>query len=90
MARNRDLKDIQDGHSKVRQTRFECRQSCRAGVRIYYPFRVPRFKWPAGYRDPAARLAGNPSAYPFSGGYQQDRERDYPLRPRNMKRITTG
>jgi hypothetical protein len=66
MARNRDLKDIQDGHSRVRQTRFEFRQSCRAGLRIYYPSRVPRLKWPAGYRDPAARPAGNPSAYPFS------------------------
>jgi hypothetical protein len=67
MARNRDLNDIQDGHSRVRQTRFEYRQSCRAGVRIYCPFRVHRFKWPAGCRDPGARLASHPSAYLFLG-----------------------
>jgi hypothetical protein len=29
MARNRDSKGIQDGHSRVRQTGFECRQPKR-------------------------------------------------------------
>src|ERR1700730_9827506 len=61
MARNRDLKGIQDGHSRVRQTRFEYRQSCRAGVRIYCPSCVHRLKRRARHRDPKARLAGNPS-----------------------------
>jgi len=32
MARNRDLKEIQGGRTRVRQTQFECPQSCRAGV----------------------------------------------------------
>jgi hypothetical protein len=68
MARNRDLKDIQGGgRSRVRQTRFECRQSCRAGVRIYRLSGGHRFKWRAGYRDPRARLVGSPGAYPFLG-----------------------
>ncbi len=126
MTRNRDLKDIQDGRSRVRQPRFECRQSGRAGVRIYCPFRAHRLKWGAGYRDPAARLAGNPSTYPFIKGYEPQKIREiqdfkiafldsrlrrsgtdrpttarmdgkakghdrvHPLRPQNMKRITTG
>ena len=67
MARNRDLKGIQGGRSRVRQTRFECRQSCRAGVRIYRPSGGHRFKWRAGYRDPTARLVGSPGAYLFLG-----------------------
>src|SRR5260370_40619462 len=76
MTRNRDLKDIQDGRSRVRQPRFECRQSGRAGVRIYCPFRAHRLKRRAKYRDPAARLAGNPSAYPFIKGYEPQKIRE--------------
>jgi len=75
MARNRDLKGIQDGHSRVRQTRLECRQSCRTGARIHCPSRVHRLKR-AGYRHPEARLAGNPRAYPFLGATSLKRIRE--------------
>jgi hypothetical protein len=90
MARNRDLKDIQGGRSGVRQTPFECRQSWRASVRIYSPSHVHRFKWRAGYRDPAARLAGNPSAHPFLWAMSKIGKGIILSAPKNMKRITTG
>jgi hypothetical protein len=67
MARNLDLKDIQGGRSRVQQTRFECPQSCRAGVRIYCRFRSHRLRWCAGYRAPAARLGRHPSVHRFLG-----------------------
>jgi hypothetical protein len=75
MARNRDLKGIQDGHSRVRQTRLECRQSCRTGARIYCPSQVHRLKR-AGYRHPETRLAGNPSAHPLFKGYEAQKIRE--------------
>jgi hypothetical protein len=87
MARNRDLKDIQAGRSKVRQIRIEDRQSRRAGVRIYCPFRVHRLTWRAGYRDPAALLAGNLSR--FLGAMSIGKWIILSA-PKNMKRITTG
>jgi hypothetical protein len=117
MARNRDLKGIQDGRSRVRQTGFESRESCRTGVRIYGLCRVHRLKRLAGCRDQATRLARTGMAYPFYGlgasrnssdikmaildsrlrrsgtgrptTARKGHDRVYPLRPKNMKRIST-
>src|SRR3981081_740997 len=92
IARTHDLKYIPRGVSGVLQTWFECWQSGRAGVWVYGPSRIHRFKWlwRAVYRGPPSRLDGKLGACAFLGSAGKIGKGDYPLRPENMNWNTVG
>jgi len=81
MPRNRDLKDIQGGRSRVRQTRFECRQSFRAGVSDLLSVSCLPIEVACWIPRPSTSPWRPPKRTPFFRGYEH-RERDYPLRPK--------
>ena len=89
MARNRDLKEIQGCRSRVRQTRFECPQFMSSRRSDLLSVSCPPIEVACWIPRPSSSPWPPPESTRFFGGYEH-RERDYLLRPKNMKQIATG